>query len=103
MSVMRIIKVAANENGSHDNLTGTYSHIPEGWAEVPKELVTENFPFGTIKTAEGQNGLIVTSWNPLPLPEAKEEPIVRSIQDDVDTMLVDHEYRLTLLELGVNE
>lgn len=24
-------------------------------------------------------------------------------QDDVDAMLVDHEYRLTLLELGVSE
>ena len=24
-------------------------------------------------------------------------------QDDIDSMLVDHEYRLTLLELGVNE
>ena len=26
-----------------------------------------------------------------------------SREDDVDSMLIDHEYRLTLLELGVNE
>lgn len=35
------------------------------------------------------------------LPETgSEEP---SARDDTDAMLVDHEYRITLLELGVNE
>lgn len=31
------------------------------------------------------------------------ETIEPSAQDDTDAMLVDHEYRLTLLELGVTE
>lgn len=35
-----------------------------------------------------------------PVPEPEPEP---SAQDDVDAMLVDHEYRLTLLELGITE
>ena len=32
-----------------------------------------------------------------PIPEA--EP---SAEDDIDSMLIDHEYRLTMIELGVN-
>jgi hypothetical protein len=42
------------------------------------------------------------------LPTPKEDytqPADNTIthNDDVDSMLIDHEYRLTLLELGVNE
>lgn len=33
-------------------------------------------------------------------PDAEPEP---TAQDDTDAMLVDHEYRITLLELGVTE
>ena len=37
--------------------------------------------------------------------DAKEETDehVMTREDEIDTMLVDHEYRLTLTELGVNE
>ena len=37
-------------------------------------------------------------YNPLPKVEVKPEP---TAQDDTDAMMVDHEYRLTLLELGI--
>lgn len=33
------------------------------------------------------------------MPEIKKEP---SAEDDINAMLVDHEYRLTMIELGVN-
>ena len=32
-----------------------------------------------------------------------EEVVEPSTQDDTDAMLIDHEYRLTLLELGITE
>lgn len=35
--------------------------------------------------------------------EFDEEVIEPSAQDDTDAMLIDHEYRLTLLELGITE
>ena len=42
-----------------------------------------------------------------PKCEVVETPIESNIeptpQDDIDAMMIDHEYRLTLLELGVNE
>ena len=37
-------------------------------------------------------------WEPLPEPEE-----IPTAQDDTDAILVDHEYRLTLLELGLTE
>lgn len=35
--------------------------------------------------------------------EFDEEAVEPTPQDDTDAMLVDHEYRLTLLELGITE
>lgn len=35
--------------------------------------------------------------------EARKPVETRSAQDDTDAMLVDHEYRLTMLELGITE
>ena len=37
-----------------------------------------------------------------PESEVEDVPTEPTAQDDIDVMLVDHEYRLTLLELGVN-
>ena len=114
---IRIIKIEAGENGSHayqsiDRLTT----LPKGWAIIPtvkevhktstgktvkveKVMATPNLPYGDI-TVEVICGVpTVTSWTPREIPEMPEaEP---TAQDDTDTMLVDHEYRLTLLELGV--
>lgn len=70
---MRIIEIAPLENGAHRNQTGGLSSVPEGWAVVPDDLVTENFPFGEV-TVEDVNGVpIVTKWDPLPLPEPEPE------------------------------
>lgn len=33
----------------------------------------------------------------------EQVPVLLSLQQDADEFMVDHEYRLTLLELGVNE
>ena len=37
-------------------------------------------------------------YNPLPVEEIKPEP---TAQDDTDAMMVDHEYRITMLELNL--
>ena len=42
---------------------------------------------------------VITNQDEFTISESKSELI--SVQDDTDAMLVDHEYRLTLLELGV--
>ena len=99
---MRIIEIKAHENGAHGNYTGNLKTIPKGWAVIPNSLKTENFPFGEVEVEEINGVMTVTKWTPGVIPEPTPEPEPPA-QDDIDAMLVDHEYRLTLLELGVNE
>lgn len=109
---MRIVEIAALGNGAHRNQTmdatlailDGCSIVPDGWAVIPDGMETENFPFGEV-TAEEVNGVMtVTNWTPGTIPEPEPEPTPEpTAQDDTDAMMVDHEYRLTLLELGVTE
>lgn len=61
-------------------------------------VVVEALPEGNIVDYIYQDGGFV--YDPLPKPEVDATP---SAQDDTDAMLIDHEYRLTLLELGLTE
>lgn len=85
---MRILKITPFANGGHDNDSpGTPRPIPDGWAVVPDDLETPNFPFGDI-TVEDQDGLpTVTSWTPLPMPEPEPEPEAYSMEDVMKAML----------------
>jgi hypothetical protein len=102
---MRIIEIEKRSNGSHRNQSGNITIIPDGWAVVPDDLETVNFPFGEIEVAEIDGIMVVTSWTPNEMPkieeEEKSEEFKPTAQDDIDTMLIDHELRLTMLELGV--
>ena len=46
------IEILALENGAHRNQTGSLSAIPEGWAVIPDELETENFPYGEVEVED---------------------------------------------------
>jgi hypothetical protein len=99
---MKIVEVKTLENGSHRNQMGNFATIPDGWAVIPEDMELKNFPFGELVVEELEGTMTVTKWTPGIVPEVKfeSEP---TAQDDIDAMLIDHEYRLTLLELGVNE
>lgn len=98
---MKIIEIAALDNGAHRNQSSSTTTIPDGWAVIPDSMIIpDTFPFVDIIV----EGNVVTKMTegivPEPQPEPDPEP---TAQDDVDAMLIDHEYRLTLLELGVAE
>lgn len=105
---MTIIEIQALDNGAHRNQsqTGGFSIIPEGWAVVPDGMtIPATFPFVNITAEDG----VVTSMTAnqeaydaarAAASEAEAEP---TEEDDTASMLVDHEYRLTLLELGLTE
>lgn len=102
---MRIIQIQTNANGAHayqsvDKLT----KLPNGWAVIPDNMETPNLPYGDVEVEEICGIPTVATWTPREMPIVKEMPEVEAeptAQEDTDTMLVDHEYRLTLLELGV--
>lgn len=82
---MRIIEIAAQENGAHRNQSGGLSVVPSGWAVIPDIMECENFPFGEIEVEEVNGVMTVTKWTagtmpePEPIPEA--EPTTEEILD----------------------
>lgn len=96
-----IIKLEPYENGAHANQSNTPKVIPDGWVAVPRHLEAEAMsylPFIELTVEDGVLTAVAQGTIPEPEPEPEPEP---TAQDDTDAMLVDHEYRLTLLELGV--
>lgn len=107
---MKIIKITPNENGSRPALQDWRRNTaPNGYAWCPDEF--ESVFYGTspagFVNVEIENGVVVAMTvneealaeylASLPEPTAPEP----TAQDDIDAMLVDHELRLTMLELGV--
>ena len=70
---MRAIEIAALSNGAHRNQTGL-DVLPDGWAKIPDEMETQNFPFGEVTAAEIDGVMTVTSWIPGTMPEPAPEP-----------------------------
>ena len=115
---MRIIKIKAEANGGHAYQTiDRLNKLPSGWAVIPmvikyektddgvkvvsEEMDLPNLPYGDL-TVEIKCGVpTVTGWTPREMPEVPEAEAEPTAQEDTDAMLVDHEYRITLLELGV--
>lgn len=72
---MRIIEIKALDNGSHWNQEGNSIKIPKGWAVIPEDMETPNFPFGKVTTKEIDGVMTVTKWVAGEIPEPEPEPI----------------------------
>lgn len=84
---MKIIEIAPLDNGAHRNQSGGLSVVPEGWAVIPADMETENFPFGDVEVAEVNGVMTVTKWIPgvMPEPEPIPEPEPEtSVWDELD-------------------
>lgn len=81
---MTIIEIQALSNGAHRNQTGTSITPPDGWAILPPDLDTPNFPFGDI-TVDDSTPPHVTSWTAgeMPPPEPEPEP-EKTVWDELD-------------------
>ena len=98
---MGIIEIEENTNGYHENRWYDGGEIPAGWALIPDGMsYPDTFPFVTL-TVDGQTVTAMTAGT-VPVPEPIPEPTpTPTAEDDINAMAVDHEYRLTLLEMGV--
>lgn len=87
---IRIIEILAQENGGHRNQQGNIRTIPEGWAVIPEELETPNFPFGEIEVTEIDGVMTVTKWVAGTVPEPEEVPIseTEQLRADVDYIAI---------------
>lgn len=110
---MYIIKREASSNGGRPPLQPwTHKSLPEGFAFCPDEfhdIFYSTSPAGFVElTIEDDivTGMAAVSEKVDAYKEANpevEEEDTSTPQDDTDAMLIDHEYRLTLLELGISE
>ena len=89
---MRIIEFKALENGAHRNQTGYFKTVPDGFAVVPDNMETENFPFGEVEAKEINGVMTVTKWTAGTIPEVEEpeQPVseVEQLRADVDYIAV---------------
>lgn len=89
---MQIIKIEALENGAHQNQSGNFTTIPDGWAVVPDNMELKNFPFGRIKAEEVDGVMTVTKWIEGVIPEIEptEEPPseLERLRADIDYIAI---------------
>jgi hypothetical protein len=79
---MRIIEITALDNGAHRNQT-FHGVLPEGWAVIPDDMETENFPFGEVEVAEVDGVMTVTKWTPGVMPEPEPIPEAEPTTEDI--------------------
>lgn len=100
-----VIAKEGDESGWHDLLTNdAWCSNPygEAYAVVPDELVPEILETcGYCDLELNEDGTEVVAFTPLEITFTPEEEPEPTTEDDLLAMAVDHEYRLTLLELGV--
>jgi hypothetical protein len=111
---MKIIQREPNPSGAYPGIQeGSFSSVPDGMVEWSAALDTATFyEYNGFVTLTIEKGVVVDyaanteAWqewkdaqpDPEPDPEPEPDP-----QDDTDAMLVDLDYRVTLLELELTE
>lgn len=80
---MIIVEIIALDNGAHRNQSGNMNTIPDGWAVIPDEMETENFPFGDVTAEEIDGIMTVTSWAPGDIPEPESEPTPEPTTEEI--------------------
>lgn len=99
---MTIIEIAPLDNGAHNNQsTDGVIQVPDGWAVVPDNLETENFPFGDIEVAEIDGVMTVTNWTPGTIPEPEPEPEPEQTEvEQLQAQVADLQNQILTMRLG---
>lgn len=72
---MKIIEIKALNNGAHRNLTGNFVTIPEGWAQIPDDMVApDTFPFVGVEAAEETRYKEYVRYDDAGEPVTEKEP-----------------------------
>lgn len=71
---MHIIEISALPNGAHRNQDGFIGDVPAGWAVIPDNIETHNFPFGEVTVSDLDGVMTVIGWAPGAMPEPEPAP-----------------------------
>ena len=75
---MKIVKIEPTSNGAHDNQTFN-GVVPEGYAIIPDDIDTINFPFGEPVTEVIDGLATVVRWIPGIIPAMKSLPTLSPV------------------------
>ena len=87
--MIRIIEIQALPNGGHRNQTGTFKTIPNGYAVIPDDMETPNFPFGDIEVEEINGIMTVTKWIVGTIPKIEE---TEQLPTEIEQLRADLDY-----------
>ena len=94
---MNIVEIKTLPNGSHRNIFDA-SSVPDGWAFIPDDLYTPNFPFGSFSVTEIDGVTTVSNWVAGTMPKADESEIpvsaIEQLRADVDYLAIMTEVKL---------
>lgn len=98
---MTIIEIKPLNNGAHRNQTSSTLTVPDGWAVIPPDMETQNFPFGDLTAEEIDGIMTVTSWTPgvIPEPEPEPEPEATEIEQ-LRAQVADLQNQILTMRLG---
>ena len=89
---MKIVEIAPLSNGAHRNQIGQFDNIPNGYAVIPDDMTTDNFPFGEILVKEIDGVMTVTKWIAGTIPEVEEQetPVseIEQLRADIDYIAI---------------
>ena len=93
---MKIVEIKPALNGGHRNQICDFETIPEGYAVIPEDMKTPNFPFGEIEVKEIEGVMTVTKWvaGTIPEVEESEQPI-----NPIEQLKADIEYLALMTEV----
>ena len=105
---MLIVDKNQLSNGAHRNQEGEFLETPDGWVLIPHNLEAEAIQFlPFISLTFNKKGCLTgvarnhEAWEAWQASQPDGASTMPTEEEDAASMLVDHEYRLTLLELGV--
>ncbi len=66
--MLRIVEIKPLPDGGHRS-QGYHGEVLSGYALIPAEMETPNFPFGEVEVSEVDGIMTVTKWTPGEMPE----------------------------------
>lgn len=83
---MTIIKIEKEQNGWHQNISGSVSNVPKGWALLPESIqIPDTFPFVNIEVDEIDDIMTVTSMTAGAKPTETLDNIKANKRFEVDS------------------
>ena len=65
--MLRIVEIKALPDGGHRSQT-YHGEVMDGYALIPEDMETTNFPYGEVEAAEINGTMTVTKWTPGEVP-----------------------------------